>query len=410
MNKYKELARRKRGQTTIEDDNNYTHLSNTELIKLIADLDPQKRTSAAKILGKRKCIEAIAPLCNQLRVETVLYPKIAISKALGNMGEAALPELIQLIGKIGNNQNKELPSKLFAKKNYPCPRDIVVRTIVKTGKIALKYLTSILESKDTAIVSEVIDAIGYISFYSGDHSSFPMLLNLLNATDSDIIKWKVLRAFSAFPLKESGDALKYYLTKSNIPALRREAERSLAQVDTKRPLLSKCLSVKDFHSFYWLKEELLGFCRENGLSAIGSKKDLESRIETFLLTGSVPKKPSRVCIPKIKEQIPKEFRRETIIGHGWRCSQYLRAFFEEEIGHHFRFDGIMRDFIKYGTGKTLQDAIEAWEAGQKGPKAEKEIASQFEYNRHIREFFKEHRGATLREAIEAWKKKKATRR
>ncbi len=38
-----------------------------------------------------------------------------------------------------------------------------------------------------------------------------------------------------------------------------------------RPNLTKEISIKDFKDFYWLKEELQNFCRENGMSAIWFK-------------------------------------------------------------------------------------------------------------------------------------------
>ena len=177
-----------------------------------------------------------------------------------------------------------------------------------------------------------------------------------------------------------------------------------------RPRLTKRLAPEDFRSFYWLKEELIGFCRENSLSSGGSKRELALRVETFLSSGSVAEKSTRASTPKVKGPMPPEFRRETIIGVGWRCSQDLRAFFERELGPQFHFDGLMRDFIKHGVGKTLQAAMEAWKAEQQHPNAAKEIAPQFEYNRHIREHFQAHPGATLQEAIQAWKVKKAKRR
>ena len=60
--------------------------------------------------------------------------------------------------------------------------------------------------------------------------------------------------------------------------------------------------------------------------------------------------------------MPTTFTPETVIGEGWRCSQALRAFFELEIGPRFHFNQVMRDFIKHGSGKTLADAISAWQA------------------------------------------------
>jgi hypothetical protein len=104
--------------------------------------------------------------------------------------------------------------------------------------------------------------------------------------------------------------------------------------------------------------------------------------------------------------MPTSFTRDTLISSGWRCSQSLRAFFQAEIGSHFHFDQVMRNFIAQGAGKTLQQAIEVWLQ----PRQTTTIASQFEYNRHMRAFFERHPDATREEAIRAWNQQKAQRR
>jgi hypothetical protein len=174
-----------------------------------------------------------------------------------------------------------------------------------------------------------------------------------------------------------------------------------------RPDLNGKTSPEAFRVCYWLKRELVAFCRQYGLPTSGSKAVLSRRIEVFLETGKVERVREA---PRPKSEMPEQFTRDTVIGPGWRCSQSLRAFFEREIGPRFHFDGVMRGFIKRdGVGKTLQDAIDAWHEQRRNPRVEKEIAPQFEYNRHIREFFKENEGATLQEAIAAWEEEKATR-
>lgn len=175
-----------------------------------------------------------------------------------------------------------------------------------------------------------------------------------------------------------------------------------------RPELNRQTKADDFLSFYWLKEELVRFLREQGLSTAGSKADLTARISRFLATGTAPETRAAPKVAK-RAEMPKTFTRQSVIGPGWRCSQELRAFLEQEIGLHFHFDGVMRDFIHKGAGKTLQEAIETWEAAQRQPAQEKPIAPQFEYNRHIREYFKAHPGAPLQEAIQDWKLKKKAR-
>jgi hypothetical protein len=174
-----------------------------------------------------------------------------------------------------------------------------------------------------------------------------------------------------------------------------------------RPTLTEHTTVDDFASFYWLKEELVAFCRAQGLSTLGSKQDLSVRIRQFLETGTESRSaPSAMR----KAKMPNTFTRQSIIAPGWCCSQELRAFFEREIGTSFHFDGVMRDFIHHGVGKTLDEAIAAWQAEQKNPQPAKEIAPQFEYNRYLREYFSSHPGATLDEAIQAWNSYKAVRR
>lgn len=175
-----------------------------------------------------------------------------------------------------------------------------------------------------------------------------------------------------------------------------------------RPKLNKHIKPNDFLSFYWLKEELISFLRAHNLSTAGSKQDLTARISQFLATGKSIKPVQKSS--RQRAQMPTTFTRQSIIEAGWRCSQELRFFFEQEIGPHFHFDAVMRDLIHNGVGKTLHETIQIWEEEQQKPSQEKPIAAQFEYNRHIREYFKQHPEATLKAAILDWKIKKKKRR
>ena len=174
-----------------------------------------------------------------------------------------------------------------------------------------------------------------------------------------------------------------------------------------RPNLTKTLVSDDFMAYYWLKTELVSFCRTEGMPSSGSKGDLTERIRHYLETGQIKKSVRKTT----KTDMPDKFSRETVIGKNWRCSQSLRAFFEQEIGSKFHFNGVMRDFIKQdGVGLPLQAAIDCWHEAQQQPASEKEIGAQFEYNRHFREYFKQNPGATRQEAIAAWNEKKAKRK
>ena len=56
---------------------------------------------------------------------------------------------------------------------------------------------------------------------------------------------------------------------------------------SERPDLNKELDGETFRSFYYLKEELVDFCRENDLPVSGGKIELTDRIACFLDTGKV---------------------------------------------------------------------------------------------------------------------------
>lgn len=53
----------------------------------------------------------------------------------------------------------------------------------------------------------------------------------------------------------------------------------------KKPKLDKNISSKDFKDFYWLKKELVSFCKEYNLISSGSKMEIAEGILHFLETG-----------------------------------------------------------------------------------------------------------------------------
>lgn len=172
-----------------------------------------------------------------------------------------------------------------------------------------------------------------------------------------------------------------------------------------RPDLTPDLAADDFRAFYWLKEELLQFCREQSIGSQGSKQELAERIAHFLETGE---KKSSVAKSQHRK-MPASFTADTIIEVGWRCSEDLRAFFEAEIGSHFHFNQLMRDFIKQEHGKTLREAMQAWQSNHAAP-VKTAIASQFEYNQHTRDYYEKNPDATRAEVIASWKALRAQRR
>ncbi len=171
-----------------------------------------------------------------------------------------------------------------------------------------------------------------------------------------------------------------------------------------RPQLTKDLKSEDFKEYYFLKEELKNFCRENGLKTSGSKGELEERIVYFLDTGKSlnPKRIKGVSKNDSSEKITLESK----IGENFKCSEDKREFFEKEIGNGFKFKVKFQKWLKANPDKTYEDAINAYLEIQNS-KEKTKIDKQFQYNQYIRDFFEDNGDKTLKEAIECWKYKKS---
>ena len=136
-----------------------------------------------------------------------------------------------------------------------------------------------------------------------------------------------------------------------------------------RPALDKHLDSKTFRDFYYLKEELIDFCRKNGLPVAGGKLEIADRIAYFLDTGKV----LSAGAGKKKAAIIFTITEDTEIEVDFACSERHRAYYQ-----------ILEDKKK---GKS-------------------KIDRQFEYNTYIRDFFADNQGKSLEEAIKCWKCKK----
>ena len=89
------------------------------------------------------------------------------------------------------------------------------------------------------------------------------------------------------------------------------------------------LSSETFRSFYYLKEELVAFCRENGLPTSGGKLELTERIAHYLDTGEIlPAKQG-----KMKKPVVGKLTLSATIEPCFVCSEKHRVFFKEHIIH-----------------------------------------------------------------------------
>ena len=170
-----------------------------------------------------------------------------------------------------------------------------------------------------------------------------------------------------------------------------------------RPKLDKSLDSKTFKEYYYLKEELVNFCRKNNLQTTGGKIELTERIANFLETGERTYKSHNIR----KNVIIDEITIHTIIEENFVCSEKHRAFYKEKIGNNFSFNVAFQKWLKSNSGKTYQDSINAYYQILEDKKKNKTIIDkQFEYNTYIRDFFDDNKDKSLEQAIKCWKYKK----
>ncbi|HEX4044430.1 MAG TPA: DUF6434 domain-containing protein [Gammaproteobacteria bacterium] len=177
-----------------------------------------------------------------------------------------------------------------------------------------------------------------------------------------------------------------------------------------KPKLTQSISLDTFKNHYWLKVELIAFCKDNDLSATGSKQEIIHRIEIFITTGRKIK-PAPNSSPGTRDSLqPITFDTPVV---NYKNDAATRQFFVERIGQHFRFDAFLRQFSNKSNitkGLTYGDLVNGWlaeESKRNTPLYKSNISEQFEYNQFTRDFFANEKEKSRSDAINAWKLIKA---
>lgn len=130
---------------------------------------------------------------------------------------------------------------------------------------------------------------------------------------------------------------------------------------SERPKLEKGLSSEVFLKYYYLKDELVEFCRKEGLKTTGRKIEITNRIAYYLDTGKSLE--DRKTTSKSCESFTKNIDTITLyskIEPNFKCTEKHRAFFKKEIGEAFKFNVAFQKWLKENTGKTYREAITCW--------------------------------------------------
>ena len=173
---------------------------------------------------------------------------------------------------------------------------------------------------------------------------------------------------------------------------------------TNRPNIDDKLSGKIFREFYYLKKELVEFCKNSGLPTSGGKIELTNRIAYYLDTGKILPVSSTRKVKSVATEIISE---QSKIETNFVCSEKHRAFFVDKVGKSFSFNVLFQKWLKENSGKTYAQAIGAYyQILKEKKKGKTTIDKQFEYNTYIRDFFENNDGHSLEDAIKCWKYKK----
>lgn len=173
-----------------------------------------------------------------------------------------------------------------------------------------------------------------------------------------------------------------------------------------RPKLDKKVDSHALKDYYYLKEELVLFCKELGLQTTGGKLELINRLSHYLDTGEKLSQKNA----KQKAVITKEITLDTLIEENFVCSEKHRAFYQEKIGSGFSFNVIFQKWLKQHTGSTYRESIDAYYKIQTDKKNRPTtIDKQFEYNTYIRDFFADNKDKSLEQAIQCWNYKKSVK-
>ncbi len=181
----------------------------------------------------------------------------------------------------------------------------------------------------------------------------------------------------------------------------------------KRPQINSIKSSGEFAQWYWLKEELVAYCRKQGLKVSGNKLELTRRIKRFITTGdrtepvqSVRKKTSTF------DWHADPLTPSTKITDSYKNTQNVRRFMKSQIGESFHFSVPLMQWVKENEGKSLKDLVAYYNSLQVAKKQagyQSEIPPSNEYNRYTRDFLADNPELSIAQARKCWAYKRSVR-
>ncbi len=172
-----------------------------------------------------------------------------------------------------------------------------------------------------------------------------------------------------------------------------------------RPDILSIETAENFKKWYWLKAEMIQYAKRAGIPTNGSKFEIRDRI-IFALEN-----PGK-AIPKAKSQkksskfnwARESLSLETVITDSISFGPNFRNFMKSQIGSRFNCHGDFMNWAKNNPGKTLQDAVIAWEGMEELKKqgVRRIIQPHNMLSQYYRDFFDNYPEKKIEEARKCW--------
>jgi len=224
-----------RGFIDDEDIRAYKDIKGLELVSLVQHGSPTQRSIAVRILSAKQGVDYIAVFIDALKIEKALYTKIELQKALAKAGQMAIPQLVDSLGAIGNNQHKTINNADIKKKTFPLARDLAARILCSIGPRSMPSLVEVLNNGSRMQKLEALDAIGYIVYHYDYFEIEETLIDAFHKSNSDpLVRWKTIKAMQGFVSDQVQKILQDIITSKENVILKNEAKRSLSKVMERR--------------------------------------------------------------------------------------------------------------------------------------------------------------------------------
>lgn len=177
-----------------------------------------------------------------------------------------------------------------------------------------------------------------------------------------------------------------------------------------RPDLTTLSTSQAFRRWYFLKSELVEFCKAKGIPATGNKIEVSDRIASYLDSGQIPKAAPKKRGSSKFNWAKSELTLETIITDSVTFGKNFRGFMTTQIGSQFVCHSDFMDWVRAHSGKTLADAVEAWhalEARKLDPTFKRDIAPQNMLAQYTRDYFEDNPNGSREELMRLWNIKKS---